>query len=132
MKVNRLHCSKCNSIIVCSEIVTHNTYASHIGEGCEVLVGIQFSCRSFLYCCGLVNLFTVDEICILYDTNFLSGYFADNTDSKSRSWEWLTEYQFSGIPSSRPALRTSSLKRSRSGSMISLKSTKSGSPPTLW
>ena len=34
-------------------------------------------------------------------------------------------------PSSSPALRTSSLNRSRSGSIISLKSTKSGRPPTL-
>ena len=39
---------------------------------------------------------------------------------------------FSGIPNCNPACLTSSLNRSRNGSMISLKSTKSGSPPTLW
>ncbi len=39
--------------------------------------------------------------------------------------------KYSGIPNSRPTLRTSSLKRSRNGSMISLKSTASGKPPTL-
>ena len=39
---------------------------------------------------------------------------------------------FSGIPSSSPALRTSSLNNNLSGSIISLKSTQSGSPPTLW
>ena len=36
-----------------------------------------------------------------------------------------------GIPSSIPTLRTSSLNKSRSGSIIPLKSTSSGKPPTL-
>ena len=36
------------------------------------------------------------------------------------SWKGWRNTSFSGIPSSRPALRTSSLKRLRSGSMISL------------
>ena len=63
-------------------------------------------------------------VCILYDLDLLCGHFADDTDSKSGTREWLTEYQMlSGIPSSSPALRTSSLNRSRRGSMISLKST---------
>ena len=43
--------------------------------------------------CSIVYLFTINEICILYDTYFLCGNFTDNTDSKSRSREWLTEYQ---------------------------------------
>ena len=40
--------------------------------------------------------------------------------------------KFSGIPSSKPVLRTSSLNKFLRGSIISLKSTCSGSPPTLW
>ena len=39
--------------------------------------------------------------------------------------------KYSGIPNSKPTLRTSSLNKSRNGSMISLKSTASGKPPTL-
>ncbi len=31
---------------------------------------------------------------ILYDAYFFGGYFADDTDSKSRAREWLTEYEF--------------------------------------
>ena len=40
--------------------------------------------------------------------------------------------RYSGRPSSLPDWRTSSLNKSRRGSTISLKSTKSGRPPTLW
>ena len=40
--------------------------------------------------------------------------------------------KYSGIPSSRPTFLTSSLNKSLNGSMISLKSTQSGNPPTLW
>ena len=40
-----------------------------------------------------VDFFTIDEICILYDAYFFFGHFSDNTDTKSRSREWLTEYQ---------------------------------------
>ena len=40
--------------------------------------------------------------------------------------------KFSGIPSSKPTFLTSSLNKSLRGSTISLKSTWSGSPPTLW
>ena len=43
--------------------------------------------------CSIVYLFTINEICILYNTNLLCSNFTDNTDSKSRSREWLTEYQ---------------------------------------
>ena len=38
----------------------------------------------------------------------------------------------SGMPSSRPAFRTSSLKRSRRGSIMPLKEMSFGRPPTLW
>ena len=40
-----------------------------------------------------VDFFTIDEICILYDAYFFFGHFSDNTDTKSRSREWLTEYK---------------------------------------
>ena len=40
--------------------------------------------------------------------------------------------KYSGIPNSNPTLRTSSLNKFRNGSIISLKSTASGKPPTLW
>ena len=45
------------------------------------------------FCC-FINLITVDIICILYDTYFFCIYFTDDTDAKTRTWEWLTEYQF--------------------------------------
>ena len=95
-KVNRLHCSQCHCIIVCSEIA-HNAYASHIGKSCKVLVrypGWFFAILNFISFCCLINFFTVNEISILHNANFLFSNFADNTDSKSRSREWLTEYQF--------------------------------------
>ena len=41
----------------------------------------------------IVDFFTVDVVCILYDAYFFLGDFTDDTDSKSRAREWLTEYQ---------------------------------------
>ena len=40
-----------------------------------------------------VDFFTIDEISVLYDANFISVYLADDTNAKSRTWEWLTEYK---------------------------------------
>ena len=40
-----------------------------------------------------VDFFTVDVVCVLNDAYFLFGYFSDDTDSKTRAREWLTEYQ---------------------------------------
>ena len=33
------------------------------------------------------------KIGILYDTNLVACYFADNSYSKSWTWEWLTEHK---------------------------------------
>ena len=85
-KIYRIHCTKCNCIIV-SSLVTHNTNASHVGQGCKILSDAAVKSR-------VCNLFSVNCICILYDPYFFSRYFSDDTDSKSRSREWLTEYQF--------------------------------------
>ena len=43
------------------------------------------------YC--LVHFFPVDGISILYDADFLSIDFTDDSDTKTRTREWLTEYQ---------------------------------------
>ena len=48
----------------------------------------------FVGFCSLVHFFTIDEISVLYDANFISVYLADDTNAKSRTWEWLTEYEF--------------------------------------
>ena len=96
-EVDSLHCTKCYCIIISSEIA-HNAYTSHIGKCCEVLVrhpGWFFSMFFLIVGCCFVDFFTINEICILYNANFLFGNFSDNTDSKSRSREWLTEYQSS-------------------------------------
>ena len=42
---------------------------------------------------ALCDFFAVDGIGILNDAYFFCGYFADDTDSESWAWEWLTEYQ---------------------------------------
>lgn len=101
--------------VVVGTFVTHNTDAAHIGEGCEVLAEA--------FDAGFGDLVAVDVVGVLNDADFFCRYFADDTDSRpgpGNGWR-LTRY--SGMPSSRPALRTSSLKRRRRGSMISLKST---------
>lgn len=50
------------------------------------------SCRA-LFVSGncLVHLIAVDVIGILYNADFVCIHFTDDTDSKSRTWEWLTE-----------------------------------------
>lgn len=94
-EINCVDCTKCNRIIV-SSFVTHNTNGTHVSEGCEILIwhpcwslAVSFLVLSY----GLVNLRTVDEVSILNDTNLISCYLSDNSDSKSRTWEWLTEYK---------------------------------------
>ena len=84
-EINRINGSKSYSIII-SSLITHNTNASHIRKCCKILTNCLIKS-------GIFNLFTINSICILNDTNFLSCYFADDTYSKSRSWEWLTEYE---------------------------------------
>ena len=42
----------------------------------------------------LVHFLAVDGIGILHDLDFLGIYFSDDTDTESRSREWLTENKF--------------------------------------
>ena len=94
-EVNGLNGAERHCIIVCSE-VSHYTYASHICKGCKVLVrhpGRIFSVFFFVVGGCIVDFFTVDVVCILYDAYFFLGDFTDDTDSKSRAREWLTEYE---------------------------------------
>ena len=86
MKSTGIYRAECNGIIVGS-LVTHNTNGTHIGQRCKVLVRVPVSMPA------LRDLLTVDCICILHDPNFLRRYFADDTDTKTRAREWLTEYQ---------------------------------------
>ena len=111
--------------VIVGSLVTHDSHRAHVGEGRKVLV-------DFFVEAGVGDFFAVDGVGVLNDADFLSGDFANDADAKTRAREWLAEYQIFRDASSRPALRTSSLKRSRRGSMISLKSTYSGRPPTLW
>ena len=39
------------------------------------------------------NLLTVDGVSILNNSYLLGSYFTDNSNSKTWTWEWLTEYQ---------------------------------------
>ena len=84
-EIDCLYSSEGYCIIICSEI-SHNSYTSHICKCCKVLVNITIKSS---FC----NLFSVDCISVLNNSYFLSCYFSDNSDSKSRSWEWLTKYQ---------------------------------------
>ena len=67
-------------------LIAHNSDTSHIGEPGEIL-----SDTPVQSCVG--DLFSVDRICILHDLDLLRGHLADDTDSKSRSREGLTEYK---------------------------------------
>ena len=100
--------------VVVGSFVSHNANGTHVGEGGEILadgaVKTDFG-----------DFFAVDGIGILNDTDFFGGYFADDTDTQTRARERLAEYQIFRDAQFETALRTSSLKRSRSGSMISLK-----------
>ena len=66
--------------------ITHNTYGTHVGQGCEVLV-------YFFVQAGFGDFFAPDGVCVLYHLYFFCGYIADDTDTKSWTREWLTEYQ---------------------------------------
>ena len=47
----------------------------------------------FIFFGSFLHFASVDPVGILYDTYFVRGYFSDDTDSKSWTWEWLTEYE---------------------------------------
>ena len=74
-----------DSIIIRS-FISHDSDRTHIGQCCEVLA-------DFVSDSGFVNFFTPDCVGILNHFNFLSGYFTDDTNTKTRTWEWLTEYK---------------------------------------
>ena len=84
-EINSLHGTKRNGIIVRS-LIAHNADTAHVCEGGKILVDVAVETS---FC----NFFTVNRICILHDADFFSGYLADDTNSKSRTREWLTEYE---------------------------------------
>ena len=113
-----------DGIVVCSSI-SHAADGSHICQCGKVLAKILGNAC-------LVNLLAVDCICILYNLYLLRRDIADNSYAEAWPWERLAEYQMLPVmPSSSPAFLTSSLNSIRRGSIFSLKSTCSGSPPTL-
>ena len=61
-EVGGVYGTQCDGVIVGSEI-THNTYGTHVGQGCEILA------KTFVKSC-FCDLFTVDGICFLYDLYF--------------------------------------------------------------
>ncbi len=92
-KVNRCHGTKCHCIVVGS-LVTHDTDRTHIGQCRKILVRHPRRVLAMLVLVLLrctVNLFAVNGICILYDFYLVRRNITDNTDSKTRSREWLTE-----------------------------------------
>ena len=77
-----------DGVIVGTEI-THNTYGTHVGQGCEILT------KTFIDSC-FCDLFTVDGVGFLNDFYFFLGYFSDDTDSKAGTREGLTVHQILG------------------------------------
>ena len=95
-KVDGINCTKCNCIVIRS-FVTHYTNGTHVSQGCEILVRHPGWCCSmlcFVSCNCFVHFVTVNVIGILDDADFFCIYLTDDTDSKTRTREWLTEYQF--------------------------------------
>ena len=74
-----------NGIIIRS-FISHDSNRTHVGQCCEVLA-------DFVGDSGFVDFFAPDRVGVLYHFDFLGGYFADDTDAKSRAREWLTEYE---------------------------------------
>ena len=71
--------------VIVGTFVTHNTDAAHVGKGCEVLAEA--------FDAGFGDLVAVDVVGVLNDADFFCRYFADDTDSKARTREWLAAYQ---------------------------------------
>ena len=72
--------------IIIRSFISHDSNGTHVGQGCEVLA-------DFVGDSGFVDFFAPDRVGVLYHFDFLGGYFADDTDAKSRAREWLTEYE---------------------------------------
>ena len=77
------HCSQCNGVVIGS-FISHNAHRLHIGQSCEILADLPVNA-------GFSDFFSPDSVGVLYHLYFLSSYFADDTDTKSRAWEWLSE-----------------------------------------
>ena len=84
-KVDRTYRTQCHSVIVGS-LVTHNTYGTHIGQCGKVLVDLCINT-------GFCDLLAVDGVGILHDLYLFFGNLTDDSDTKSRARERLTEYQ---------------------------------------
>ena len=84
-EVGGCNAAECEGIIVGSE-VAHNAYGAHVCQNCEVLVNrlVQTS---------FSDLVAEDEVSFAQNIQFFLGDVADNTDSKTRTREWLTVYQ---------------------------------------
>ena len=94
-EIDGIYGAQCNCVVVGS-LVAHNTNGTHVGQGCEILVrhpGWSFAVFFLVSSYCLVHFFPVDGIGILYDADFLSIDFTDDSDTKTRAREWLTEYQ---------------------------------------
>ena len=72
--------------VIVGSFISHDSDGAHVGQGCEVLA-------DFVGDSGFVDFFAPDRVGVLYHFDFLGGYFADDTDAKSRAREWLTEYE---------------------------------------
>ena len=93
-KVDGIDCTKCNCVII-SSLITHYTNGTHVCQGCKILVRHPGWCHTmlcFVSCNCFVHFITVNVIGILNDADFFCVYFTDDTDSKTRTREWLTEY----------------------------------------
>ena len=66
-----------NGIIIRS-FISHDSNRTHVGQCCEVLA-------DFVGDSGFVDFFAPDRVGVLYHFDFLGGYFADDTDAKSRA-----------------------------------------------
>ena len=84
-KVGGGYTAQSEGVIIGSE-VTHNADRTHVGQNCEVLM------NRFVQSC-FCDLITEDEISVTQNVQFFLGNFTDNTDCKTRTWEWLTVYQ---------------------------------------
>ena len=84
-KVGSGYRTQSDSIII-GTLVAHNANTAHIGQSCKVLA------RTLAHR-QLVYLFTINCICILYDSNLFRSYIADDADCQTRTRERLTCYQ---------------------------------------
>ena len=94
-EIDGAHCTHGNGIII-GTLITHDSYASHIGQSGKILVRhpgwFLAVCFLVLFCC-FFDFASVDPVGILYDADLLGSNFTDDSDSKSRAREWLAVYK---------------------------------------